>query len=439
MPVAATATLDRNWRDGYTLPSPHLYPFQWNWDAGFIALGLGYVRPERAIAELRSIFRGQWSNGMLPHIVFHRPAENYFPGPEVWGTDRVPARPVGVRTSGITQPPVFAFIIERLSSLPLGRTPEWQGFRREIFPALLAQHRHLYRHRDPLGEGLVYIQHNWEAGTDNSPVYDAALERIDLTHARDVAGLRRDNRAVAAAHRPTDANYRRYLALVDLFNACRYEDAEIAARSPFLIQDVLFNCVLARSNQALLALARDLRAEAAIVAEIEGWCGRTEAAINGKLWDAGRGFYFPFDLRAGRRIPIKTSSGFLPLLAGVCDAAQRAALTRHLTSSFAPTAEWLLCPSVAVDEPAFDPVRYWRGPVWVNLNWMLYHGLRRAGLDDLAARVRADTLRALASAGRWEYFDPRPGTAPAALGLGTDDFSWSAALALDFQLNPAAL
>jgi glycogen debranching enzyme len=94
---------------------------------------------------------------------------------------------------------------------------------------------------------------------------------------------------------------------------------------------------------------------------------------------------------------------------------------------------------VATDEPAFDPVRYWRGPVWVNVNWMLHHGLRQAGLGDLAERVRSDTLRAVGAAGRWEYFDPRPGTLPSALGLGTDEFSWSAALALDFQQNPAAL
>ena len=184
MLASATATLDRNWRDGFTVPSARLYPFQWNWDAGFVALGLAYVRPERAIAEIRSLFRGQWSNGMLPHIVFHRPDENYFPGPEVWGTDAIAFRPPGVRTSGITQPPVFAFVIERISALPLGRTPEWRAFVREIFPALVAQHRHLYTHRDPHGEGLVYIQHNWEAGTDNSPAYDAALEAIDVTRAR---------------------------------------------------------------------------------------------------------------------------------------------------------------------------------------------------------------------------------------------------------------
>jgi hypothetical protein len=297
---AATATLDRNWRDGYTLPSPNLYPFQWNWDAGFIALGLAHVRPERAIAEIRCLFRGQWGNGMVPHIVFHRPADNYFPGPDVWGTDAVPFRPAGVRTSGITQPPVFAFIVERISALPLGLTPEWAAFRREIFPALVAQHRHLYRHRDPLGEGLVYIQHNWEAGTDNSPVYDAALEAIDLTHARDVSSLRRDNRKVAAAHRPTDASYRRYLALVDLFNACGYRDAEIAERSPFLIQDVLFNCVLARSNRSLLALARAVNAEAGLVAEIERWCEHLRRHQREVL---GRATGLLFPLRPAGRAP----------------------------------------------------------------------------------------------------------------------------------------
>jgi neutral trehalase len=201
---------------------------------------------------------------------------------------------------------------------------------------------------------------------------------------------------------------------------------------------VLFNAVLARSNLALLSLARGLNADEATVGEIEGWCEKTSAAINRKLWDAESGFYFPYDLRAGRRIPIKTSSGFMPLFARVCDVAQQQALARHLTSSFAPSADWLLCPSVATDEPTFDPVRYWRGPVWVNVNWMLHHGLRQAGLDVLAERVRSDTLRVLGAAGSWEYFDPRPGIDPAAIGLGTDEFSWSAALALDFLRNPDA-
>jgi glycogen debranching enzyme len=278
----------------------------------------------------------------------------------------------------------------------------------------------------------VYIQHNWEAGTDNSPMYDEILDAIDVTHTRDVSALRRDIKNVDAAHRPTDENYRRYIYLVDLFKSCDYRDEEIAARSPFLVQDVLFNSILVRSNLALIALARQLGENAL---EIEGWNAKTVAAINRKLWDAERGFYFSYDLRHERPLRIKTSSGFMPLFAQICDAEQRQRLAQHLTTSFAPDARWKLCPSTAVDEPTFDAVKYWRGPVWVNVNWMLYHGLRRSGLNELAERVKSDTLGYLMRAGLWEYFDPRPAEPGRHVGLGTDEFSWSAALALDFLQN----
>ena len=42
----AIDVLDSNWKDGYTVPSPYLYPFQWLWDSGFIALGLSHYDEE---------------------------------------------------------------------------------------------------------------------------------------------------------------------------------------------------------------------------------------------------------------------------------------------------------------------------------------------------------------------------------------------------------
>ena len=35
----ARAILRRNDRGGYTVPTERLYPFQWNWDSGFVAMG----------------------------------------------------------------------------------------------------------------------------------------------------------------------------------------------------------------------------------------------------------------------------------------------------------------------------------------------------------------------------------------------------------------
>ena len=75
--------------------------------------------------------------------------------------------------------------------------------------------------------------------------------------------------------------------------------------------------------------------------------------------------------------------------------------------------------------PAFDGRRYWRGPTWVNVNWMLIEGLRRAG-DGAADRLADRTLELIDRVGFREYFDPRSGE-----GCGAEDFAWTAALALD--------
>ena len=32
-----------------------------------------------------TLFSGQWDNGMVPHILFHKVDPSYFPGPDVWG------------------------------------------------------------------------------------------------------------------------------------------------------------------------------------------------------------------------------------------------------------------------------------------------------------------------------------------------------------------
>src|SRR4029450_4805258 len=83
---SATAVLDANWAHDHMVPSRRLYPHQWSWDAAFIAIGLGYVRPQRAWADLRTLFEAQWPDGRVPHIVFDPTVAegDYFPGPGFW-------------------------------------------------------------------------------------------------------------------------------------------------------------------------------------------------------------------------------------------------------------------------------------------------------------------------------------------------------------------
>ncbi len=79
----ARTILDNNWTGSSTKPAPSLYPHQWNWDTGFIAIGRSHYDTSRSIQEIETLFEAQWSNGMLPQIVFN-PEElgHYFPEPD---------------------------------------------------------------------------------------------------------------------------------------------------------------------------------------------------------------------------------------------------------------------------------------------------------------------------------------------------------------------
>ena len=87
--------LDFNYSGEYTKPSPRLYPHQWSWDSAFIAMGYATYDTDRSRRELVSLFAGQWSNGLLPHIIFNSELNNYFPGSRVWRTGGSPDAPQG--------------------------------------------------------------------------------------------------------------------------------------------------------------------------------------------------------------------------------------------------------------------------------------------------------------------------------------------------------
>jgi glycogen debranching enzyme len=79
-------------------------------------------------------------------------------------------------------------------------------------------------------------------------------------------------------------------------------------------------------------------------------------------------------------------------------------------------------PSTAPFAEGFEPKRYWRGPVWAIVNWLIADGLRANDLEELARRLEQGTVRAIEQAGFCEYFDPTTGE-----GLGGGEFSWTAA------------
>ena len=149
---------------------------------------------------------------------------------------------------------MHALALQRIWQLtPQARQPEIRARIQALYPQMVSWHRYLATQRDPEASGLVTTFHPWE-GTDNSPRWDRALERIKV--AKPGPYTRLDISEVPdPSQRPTNWDYDRYLWLVEQLRKYRYDDAEIYREYPFLIKDVFFSAILVAANAALLDLA----------------------------------------------------------------------------------------------------------------------------------------------------------------------------------------
>jgi glycogen debranching enzyme len=418
----AKAVLEANWLGHATSPSRLLYPHQWSWDAACIAIGYASWNQERAETELRSLFSGQWRDGLLPHIVFTDGAR-YFPGPEFWQTERSPAAPDQPKTSGIVQPPIHASAALQVYRLASDRERA-AAFLEELLPKLAGWHEYLYRERARTDGGLVEIWHPWESGMDNSPLWDRALEHMSFDAERLPEYERVDVELSEASERPSDGEYDRYVYLVSMFRELAYDPSRIRPVVPFAIQPVLFNSLLVQSNRDLAGIARIVGADPA---PFEARAESTAAALDETLWDEEHAVYADYDVRAGARVAARTAAGLAPLYAGVPASARAERMVELLARSRVAVGDagWAVT-SLAPDDPGFQPARYWRGPVWPILNWVLQRGLDRYGYATLAADVRRAIIELARSAGFYEHYNPETGK-----GQGGEEFAWTAALVLD--------
>jgi len=414
-------------KGGFTIPSKNLYPFQWKWDSGFIAIGYAHFDMGKAKQEIKSILKAQWKNGFIPHIVFHNESDSYFPGPEVHQSELSPFAPSNIKTTGITQPPVFGFILEKLYEISQNKN-EILVFIRSVIDQIYKNHIYFYENRDLFNEGLVYIYHNWESGTDNSPLWDDIWQNIDSP---DYKFERKDTTHVDPSQRPSKREYDHYIHLIEIAKKYNYNDKGISDNSPFLVQDPLFNSILLRSNEALINLYKIIGNEKNKVNFLEKKLSIGIENMNKKLYNEKICAYVHYDLRNQKQIPFISSSSFAPLFCGAPDLKKLKNLISTLENKFGGKEKYL-CASFDTTNSRYNPIKYWRGPIWINLNWILYNGFKRYGLNKMAKKIKNDSIELISKHGFYEYFDPRKNRAGLKkTGYGGDNFSWTAALYID--------
>lgn len=183
-----------------------------------------------------------------------------------------------------------------------------------------------------------------------------------------------------------------------------------------------------RATLDLLKLCELYQVSGQEVEELKARAKLTEQQIS-KLWCEESHFFYSKDLCTDELCKVKTNAGFLPLLGELANDEQAEYLNKEVQ-------QWLSASKYAVAstaprESCYEPQRYWRGPVWLHINWMIALGFENSGHIDTAKQIKAKTDSLFREFEFFEYFNAETG-----VGCGGDDFSWTAAIAMYWLLKP---
>ncbi len=148
------------------------------------------------------------------------------------------------------------------------------------------------------------------------------------------------------------------------------------------------------------------------------------------FWDEREGVFWAW--RHQEPLRILTLFNMFPLLTGRLSHEMNERLLAHL---LAPDEFWpkYPLPTVALRDPKYDPDRMWRGPTWVNINYLFIEGLARCGYTDIARTLRDKTLDLLMQHhDLYEYYNPETGTPPS---TAASVFGWSSAVFVNLAIK----
>ncbi len=246
-----------------------------------------------------------------------------------------------------------------------------RDFLDEIYEPLVRWNRWWFENNDYNGDGLCQYNHPFSSGLDDSPLWDGGMpvESPDLNT---------------------------YLCLQE----------ESLARIAELI---------------------GLREDARLWAERAGDVARR---MIDKMWDENAGVFWA--LRDDKPIRILTPFSLYPLWTGRMPKRITDRLIAHLTD---PNEFWTRypIPTVARSDPHYNPEQMWRGPTWVNINYLFIEGLNRCGHVDLAVQLRDRTLDLIMERDDiFEYYHPETGARPP---QAAPIFGWTSAVFIDLAIK----
>jgi putative isomerase len=257
------------------------------------------------------------------------------------------------------------------SALKLYESSGHRDFLDEIYEPLTRWNRWWFEFNDPERDGIVQYYHPYSSGLDDSPLWDEGMP----------------------------------------------------VESPDL------NTYLVLQMQSLARIATILGLED----DANTWAKQadelTERMVE-HFWDEQVGVFWA--TRNHQPIQVLTPFNLYPMWTGRLPTSIVQRLVGHLTNPAEFWTTWPI-PTVARSDPKYDPQQMWRGPTWVNINYLFVEMLERNGYRDLARQLRDKTLDLIMQHDDiYEYYHPETGARPP---KAATLFGWSSAVFIDLAIR----
>ncbi|MHB1462100.1 MAG: amylo-alpha-1,6-glucosidase [Armatimonadota bacterium] len=187
------------------------------------------------------------------------------------------------------------------------------------------------------------------------------------------------------------------------------------------------NCFLVRELRAFASLAESL-GEPADSAHYSAKADELAQKINDLLWCEEDGLYYDMNVQTGALTKVKYINNFAALWANVATPERAKRMVyEHLMNGEEFWTAW--APAVmAKSEPGYSQTTLpndlgcnWRANTWIPSNYIVYHGLRQYGYDQIATAIAYRTEALMQKSGSREWYNSETGE-----GCGLNPFwGWS--------------
>ena len=166
--------------------------------------------------------------------------------------------------------------------------------------------------------------------------------------------------------------------------------------------------------------------------EADMWQRRANAIVDRMIqdfWDEEAGIFYA--TVKNEPIHVTTPFNLYPLWTNRLPRSIENKLMEHLTDPEQFWGEFIL-PTVAYNDPHYDPEKMWRGPVWANINYFFIEALFNLDRPELAKELRTRTLDIIMeNSGMYEFYNSKTGKPSQ---KAAEVFGWTAAVFIDLAI-----